>query len=228
MKHFSIWQWADFVRGLGDDVDRSTMQTHLSSPCPRCLRTVKILNDVAVIARGEPDREPPEHALRYVHAIYSLSPPEEASFPRVVARLVHDSRRELLPAGMRAQDRLSRHALYEAGSYYLDLQLEQQPTSGLVTLLGQLADRNKPAASTAAVTVWLMERKRVVTSAACNRFGEFQLEYAPAHRLRLHVPLPAVRKRVEVSLHRLSPKPSSRPRPTRIVRRSIRRKGPWT
>jgi hypothetical protein len=224
MKHFSIWQWTDYVRGLGEGVDRSAMETHLSSRCPRCQRTVNVLRGVAVTARGEAGYEPPEHAIRYAQAIYSLYRPEKASFPRLVARLVHDSVREPLPAGMRGQDRLSRHALYEAGSYCLDLQLERQRTSGLVTLIGQLADRNKPATSTADVPVWLMERKSLVASTLCNRFGEFQLEYAPGRHLRLHLPLGAARKRLEVSLNRLTPGPPSRPRPGKIARRQTRRR----
>ena len=85
--------------------------------------------------------------------------------------------------------------------------------SGLVTLIGQLADRNKPATSTADVPVWLMERKSLVASTLCNRFGEFQLEYAPARNLRLHVPLPAAGKRLEVSTGSPDARTASRPRP---------------
>jgi hypothetical protein len=221
MKHFSIWQWADFVRGLGETVPRAAMAAHLSSGCRRCEQLVSALHDVAVTARGEADYDPPDHAMRHAQAIFSLYRPEKISFPRMVARLVHDSLRAPLPAGMRSQDRLSRHALYEAGSYYLDLQLEHQPRSGLVTLIGQLADRNKPATSTADVPVWLMQRKALVASALCNRFGEFQLEYESARDLRLQVPLPAASKRLEVSLNRLSPEPLNQP--AKIRRRQTRR-----
>ena len=96
--------------------------------------------------------------------------------------------REPLPAGIRAQALPSRHALYEAGRYYLDLQLERQRASGSVTLVGQLADRHNPSAHTA-VPVWLLRHKSVVASTLCGRFGEFQLEYTPARDLRLCVPL---------------------------------------
>ena len=231
MKHFSIWQLADYVRVLGDDVARSAMEAHLSSGCARCQRTVNVLGGVAATARGQGDYEPPAHAIRYAQAIYSLFRPERFSFPRLVARLVHDSLRQPLLAGMRAQgmrgeDRPSRHALYEAGSYCLDLQLDQQLASGLVTLIGQLADRNKPAASSADVPVWLMERKSLVASTLCNAFGEFQFEYTPARDLRLHVPLRAAGKRLEVSLDRLTPGLPGRPGPAKTGRRQTRRKPP--
>jgi anti-sigma factor RsiW len=224
MKHSSIWQWTDYVRSLGDELARSAMDAHLSSGCARCQRIVNVLRAVAAAAPSEAGFEPPEHAVRYAKAIYSLSRPEKTSLPRLIARLVHDSSRAPLPAGMRSQDRTSRHALYEAGSYSLDLQLEQQQASGLVMLIGQIADRQKPATSTADVPIWLMDRKKLVTSTLCNSFGEFQLEYAPVRDLRLHVPLRAAGKRLDVPLDRLTPGLPSKPRPAKITRRRTRRK----
>jgi len=224
MKHFNIWQWADYARVLGDDAVRAAMETHLSAGCARCLRIVNVLRGVDAIARGEAGYEPPEHAIRCAQAIYALSRPEKTGFPRLIARPVHDSLREPLPAGMRAQDGPARHALYEAGSYCLDLQVEQQLGAGLVMLTGQLADRSQPAANAADVPVWLMERKSLVASTLCNPFGEFQLEYAPARDLRLHVPLRAVRRRLEVPLDRLTPGLPARPRPAKTGRRQTGRR----
>ena len=219
MKHFNIWQWTDYARVLGNDVVRAAMEAHLSAGCARCQRIVNVLRGVDTIARGEAGYEPPEHAIRRAQAIYALSRPEKTGFPRLIARLVHDSIREPLPAGMRAQDGPARHALYEAGSYCLDLQVEQQLASGLVTLIGQLADRGKPATNSADVPVWLMERKRLVASTLCNPLGEFQLEYAPARGLRLSVPLRAARRRLEVPLDRLTPGRPVRPRPAKARHR---------
>ena len=148
MKHFSIWQWTDFARGLVESgAARSAMETHLSS-CRRCERQVNVLRAVAVKARDDARYEAPVGALRYAQAIYSLYGPEKVSLPRLLARLVYDSARAPLTVGMRAQSRLSRHMLYEAGSYSLDVQLDHQRSSGLVSLTGQLADREKAATST--------------------------------------------------------------------------------
>ena len=224
MKHFDVWQWAEFVRGLSEGVARSAMEMHLSSRCSGCQRTVDLLRGVAVTAQSEASYEPPEHAIQRAKAIWALYRPETARFPRLLARLVLDSAREPLPAGMRTQDRPSRHVLYEAGSCYLDLQIEHQPASGLMTLIGQLTDREKSAASTAVVPVWLMERKSLVASTLCNRFGEFQLQYEPAPHLRLCVPLRAAGKRLEVPLNRLAPGRPSRPRPVKTARRQLRGK----
>jgi hypothetical protein len=218
MKHFNIWQWADYVRGLADEVDRPAMAAHLSSGCARCARTASTFGSVAAIAGGEAGHEPPEHAIRYAQAVYSHFRPETTSLPRLLARLVHDSIREPLPAGIRAQARLSRHALYEAGSFYLDLQLDLQRASGPVTLVGQLADRHDPPAHTA-VPVWLMQQKSVVATTLCDRFGEFQLEFTPARDLRLCVPLRQVNKRLEIPLNRLIPEIPGPRRPATAKRR---------
>jgi hypothetical protein len=223
MMHFSDWQWTDFVRGLVGAAPRMAMEEHLSSGCRRCERFVSTLRGVAATAHADASYDPPEYAIRYAKAIFSLNQPEKFSFPRMVARLVHDSFNAPLPAGIRSQDRQSRHALYEAGSYYLDLQLEHQPRSGLITLIGQLEDRNKPAASTADVPVRLMDRTTLVASTLANRFGEFHLEYSPARNLRLQVPLPAVGKRLDVALNRLDPGSPSRPRAAKTGRRHARR-----
>jgi hypothetical protein len=229
MKHFNIWQWADHARGLSDEADRAAMDAHLSSGCARCVRTASTFRSVTAIAGGEAGSEPPEHAIRYAQAVYSMFRPETRSLPRLLARLVHDSMRAPLPAGIRAQAGLSRHALYEAGSYYLDLQLDLQHASGPVTLVGQLADRHNPSADVA-VPVWLMQKKSVVASTLCDRFGEFQLQYTPARNLWLHLPLRDARKRLEIPLSRLTPEIPGAHRPSSVRRRkaakAIKRRTP--
>ena len=215
MKHFNIWQWADYARGLADDIDRSAMDAHLSSGCKRCTRTASTFRSVAAIAGGEAGLEPPDHVLRYARAVYSLYQPQATLLPRLIARLVHDSTREPLPAGIRSQARLSRHALYEAGSYFLDLQLDLQPPSGPVTLVGQLANRHSPSANTA-VPVWLMQQKKVVATTLADDFGEFQLEFTPARDLRLCLPIREAGKRLEIPLTPLTPDvPGPQPRSRR-------------
>ena len=218
MNHFNIWQWADYARGLSGEIDRAAMDAHLSSGCARCARTANTFRSVAAVAGAEVGNEPPEHAIRYARAAYSLFRPETTSLPRLLARLVHDTMSEALPAGIRAQSALSRHALYEAGNYYLDLQLDLQQASGPVTLVGQLADRSNPSADVA-VPVWLMHQKRVLASTLCDRFGEFQLEYTPARDLWLHLPLRKTRNRLEIPLSRLTPEIPRALRPPTARRR---------
>lgn len=217
MNHFTIWDWADFSRGVADEGLRAAMQAHLTSRCARCERTVRVLRGVSTTALGEAQYEPPDRAMRYARALFSLQRPEKTGLARLVGRLIHDSALAPLPAGMRSEAHAeqTRHLLYEAGGYYLDVQVEQQPESGRVSLVGQIAARNNPDANTANLPVWLLDHTSLVASTISNRFGEFQLESVPARSLVLRVPLPDEGQRLEVSLSQSGDGLSERRRSTR-------------
>lgn len=202
-KHFGIWEWVDFVRGVGDNPAREAMNAHLSSGCGRCEAMVRVLGRFAAMVQT-PAFEPAAQTVRLAEAIFPVQSRERGTF----AKLIYDSFREPLPVGMRTQDVLPRHALYEAGKLFLDLQLDHEPSSGTVNLVGQLSDRENPATGTANVPVLLMAPKGPVATTMSNEDGEFQLEYKPARSLRLHVLIPSAGERLEVGLDRLSPVPS--------------------
>ena len=219
MAHFDSWHWTDFVRGLCDEPTQSTMQAHLSSGCPSCQRTVETLRAIVVAASKEPAVTPPEYAVRYAHAAYSHRRPE-SKLKRLVARLVYDSAREPLPAGIRGGERVSRRAMFAAGDHQVDLQLDRQPTSDMVTLVGQVVGRQE-GSSLADVPVWLMERESLVQRTTCNMFGEFHLEYEQRRNLRLLFSLEVVGKRLEIALDHLSRgKKASSARSTRRIPRN--------
>jgi len=219
MKHFTVWQWVDFARDVVDTADRRPMEAHLASGCSRCDRLVTRFRRMSAVAHAEAKNEPPDSAMRYAKALFSLYRPEQSGVARVIGRLIHDSSLAPLAAGLRSEAPATRYLLYEAGPYYLDVQVEHDPESEQLNLIGQLADRSVPPTSTANLPIWLMHRKRLVASAFSNRFGEFQLVCAPARTLELRVPLPALGKRMDVqfrSLDRGQKKPS---RPSKSVTR---------
>ena len=197
-EHFDIRQWVDFSRGVDAGVDRAVMARHLSG-CAKCGRIVHQLTDVAAIARREADYEPPVSALRIAKAIFPSRRQES-----LLARLVYDSFREPLPAGMRSQDRQTRHALYEAENYYVDLRVDYQAASDTATLVGQLADRTHPATPATDVRVLLKTRQEIIASAACNSFGEFHLDYRPAPALQIEVYLGSSGRRLDLPLSSLT------------------------
>lgn len=203
MAHFDSWQWADFVRGFCDAPTRSAMQAHLSSGCADCRRTADTLRAIVVAAREEATLAPPEFAVRYAQAVYSLNRPV-SKLKRLVARLVYDSAREPLPAGIRAGEQLTRRALFAAGDHQVDLQLDRHPASDTISLVGQVIARRQ-ASSVSALPVWLMDRDSVVKKTTCNMFGEFHLEYEPKRNLKLLLPLHEdIGTRVEIALDQLS------------------------
>ena len=227
MKHFSEWQWADYVRRVVEDPARAAMDAHLSSGCRRCARMADVLRGVALRAQTEVNYEPPTQVIRNAIAIYALHRPEADSLPKAVARLIHDSFREPLPAGLRTASRLARHALFQAGSYYLDLQLQYEPTSASVSMMGQLANRDRLGSSTAGTPVSLKEGDQLIASTVCNQFGEFQLQFLIKPDLHLHLPLPTEGKRLDIPLNNVRPVLDSMPAPVerrQAVRKRARRR----
>jgi hypothetical protein len=93
--------------------------------------------------------------------------------------------------------------LYEAGDFNVDLRLEQEKGSRVVTLVGQLTNRLEPESPLAEAPVLLLERKDIIAHALYNRFGEFQMDYPPTRHLRLCIAVGAPGIRIELPLARL-------------------------
>jgi len=201
MQHFEFAEWTDFVRGLVEKSARLVMERHLASGCRKCRHTADLLRELVTAARNDSQVQIPDYALRCARAIFLLQQPEKVQIlPRIPARLLYDSFREPLPAGVRTQQRLSRQALYQAGDYTLALRLENERGSSRVALVGQIQNRKEPGKRLRGVPVLVASGKQVLAQAVTNSLGEFQLEYAPTKRLRLSVPVRQAGKHIEVPL----------------------------
>lgn len=202
MTHFEIGDWTDFARGCAAKADRVVMEAHLAR-CPSCRATVDLLERVVVTVRADGLHEPPANVVRCARAISALQRPRAAG-GWSVARLVYDSLRQPLPAGIRADTRAARHAVFDTGELSVELRMERELDQPLMRLVGQLTDRVDPDRLLTASPVLLMAREDVVAHAVSNRFGEFQMDYPPARDLRLCIALALPHPRVEVSLNQLS------------------------
>lgn len=201
--HYKLESWADFVHGLVEASQRPAMEQHLAG-CTRCARQVRFLAKLVRVAAAEAKLEVPDYAFRQAKAIFALQQPEKVHIlPRILAKLVYDSFREPLPAGIRSAHRISRQAMYEAGDYCVDLRMEHEHGSSSVLLVGQVANRKDPGRSMANVPVVLMSGKSLLVRTTSNEFGEFQMEYEPAKHLKLLVPVREQAKGIEVRLNGL-------------------------
>ncbi len=215
MKHFDIAKWSDFVRDSVGEGERAAMQAHLASGCQKCRHTAELLRKVAATARRHSQVQVPDYALRCARAIFLLQQPEKVQIlPGIAARLLYDSFREPLPAGVRTQQRLSRQALYQAGDYSLDLRLENESGTSRVTLVGQIQNRKQPGKRLGGVPVLLFSGKQVLGQAFSNSLGEFQMEYAPTQHVRLYLPVRQAGKRIKVLLNEGNPEKKARGMPT--------------
>src|SRR6266571_1575182 len=94
-----------------------------------------------------------------------------------VVRLVFDSFRDPLPAGLRASEARGRRVLYACGSLSVDLWIKPQEGSHRITLEGQILDVAKPGRKLENTAVALHGRKGPMAHATTNEFGEFHLDF---------------------------------------------------
>ena len=182
--------WVDLARGLLDSKTCQQMTAHLDAGCDECGELARFFVEVARRATADAACKVPDYAVQNIRAIYSLQRPEEVRLlPRTIARLVYDSFREPLLAGVRSQQHTAHQLMYVAGHYSVDLRLEHERGSAQVRLIGQIANQER-AAGVPEVPVFLLSRNLVVAKTATNKFGEFALEYAPCKGLRLFAPIP--------------------------------------
>jgi len=199
LKHFEFAKWIDSARGLVEEPVRVAMERHLASGCRKCRRTAELLSKLAAAARNDSRVQVPQYALRCAQAIFVLQQPERVQIlPRIPVRLLYDSFREPLPAGVRTQQRLSRQALYQAGDYSLDLQLEKERGSPRVALVGQIQNHKQPGKRLGGMPVLLLSGKQILAQAVSNSLGEFHMEYTPTKRLWLYVGVRQAGKRIDV------------------------------
>lgn len=210
MKHFSIAEWTDYVHGLADGATADRMRAHLHTGCTPCGATVRTLEKLVAVIAADISPEVPQYVVHNAKSIFALQQPEKVTLSSMVASLVFDSFRQPLAAGVRNQQRFSRHAVYQAGDLAVDLRLDRENKGSRISLVGQVGHRTSPAAVVANVPVSLMAGQRVIAQTMSNEYGEFQFEYEPAAHLQLHVPVGAAGKSIEVRLHELTMADSSR------------------
>lgn len=212
MRHFDLSQWADFARGVASDTARAAMESHVLSGCHRCDTTLALMRRIVATVRAASEDTVPENVVRCARAISALQRPQKVSKTRLLARLVFDSLQDPVPAGIRADDRASHHALYEAGDYCVDVRVEQEKGEPVVSLVGQITNRQDPNSDFVAAPVLLVSRKAIIGHALYNRFGEFRLEAPVASGLRLRVSIDESGASLEVPLSRLGTSEPTKPK----------------
>lgn len=189
--HFSPWEWADFTRGLTPRETTVQMQGHLDQECESCADALSFWRSVADSAARESAYQPPAGAARAAKFLFRVL---QGTLPRKrgLARLVFDSLRQPLAAGIRSRATATRQLLFTDGPFRVDTRLERSPGPDRVSLVGQVlaapeADGDEVSVGVAYLTVLLFEGERAVAVAATNRFGEFHLEFKAAADQRLWI-----------------------------------------
>ncbi|MBS1859014.1 MAG: hypothetical protein JST11_26815 [Acidobacteria bacterium] len=206
MEHFDIGRWTDYVRGVVPKLEKESMDHHLTLGCTECNQLVGLMRRVWEESRAEVSV--PEYLVRSAEAVFhapaSAAPsPDWLSLPRLAARLVFSSLLAPAPAGARSAGEAVAQAVYHAGNVAIDMQLDCEPESTELTLVGQVLDLEQAGKPIEAVPVMLTARKKVVASSQSNRFGEFCLVSRVQPGLTLCLHLASGAKKVSIPLSKL-------------------------
>jgi hypothetical protein len=191
VKHLTATGAADFVRSVGSAAVRARIERHLASGCARCARAVALYRRIASTARQEAQWDPPPGVVARASEIFSI-PARQQVAPlthRLLPRLIFDSLRQPLPAGVRASNSVTRHVLYRAGDFFIDLRIDREHGAPRVSIVGQVTPREAERVATALepVSVLLIDRRAVVARPSVNAFGEFHFDYDPHAKMRLRI-----------------------------------------
>ena len=188
--HFGDDAWIDFVRNVAPPERANAIRKHLAGGCVECNRTFRFWSLLTEAAACESEYAPPEDLVASVKAAFMPAPRPEPWLgqARRLAKLVFDSWRDPLPAGVRGGNSPLRHLLYDAGDVLIVLLLETAPDAR-VQLAGQALGKNEnPRAIPTGAQIEVVDREsRRVTGAAANIFGEFHLEFETQAGLEIHV-----------------------------------------
>jgi hypothetical protein len=104
-----------------------------------------------------------------------------------VARLLYDSLRTPGLIGVRSSDTSGRHFIYEHNNTTIDVQLDVQPGSNRISLMGQVLDGTKPSFSYENRAVILHARNGTLARTTTNRQGEFVMQFDFAENVNLEI-----------------------------------------
>ena len=178
MSHFPDEIWADWARGLTEVAQSAEIREHLSSSCSECVEALATWETVVAMARKDSSYEPPMSVVTDAGALFARHrPAAEARKSFRIAELVFDSLQSPLPEGVRSLEPATRHLSYKAGSLFIDVRIEEQRSTKVASVVGQLmCDPNATSTSLEGLSVILTSGQARLAETATNRFGEFAFE----------------------------------------------------
>ena len=187
MKHFSLTEWADFVREVPLPEKEHVMQAHLDSGCEECVKTAAIWRTVMDFAQQEQAYNPPASSMHIAQAYFGpMHLAASATDGVEIAQLAFDSFQQAGLEGIRgASSSVPRQLLYKCGTLCIDMRLEPKPGSNYVVLVGQLIDAKKPLKGFEDVHVSLLSHGDKLSETTTNKFGEFHFGFESVKHMQL-------------------------------------------
>lgn len=185
MSHPTPESWLDLARRLVPAEKAEPMERHLHEGCQRCRTTLDLWRAVSVLAVREAGFTPSEATIRSAKAMFSFQKLRVSARVLTFAQLVFDSLREPRPAGVRSAAPSTRHLVYNAGRFVVDMRMDLDASQRSVTLVGQVVDSKSPEKRCSNAQVVLMRANIPVVQTCANDFGEFHLEFTQDQEMKL-------------------------------------------
>jgi hypothetical protein len=189
MTHFNTEQWVDFVNeAISTEAERE-MKMHLSQGCKACNQTVSLWRKVLDVARAEKAYQPSAEALRiaktaFVTSILAACRKQACTW----AGLVLDTSLQPAVQGARSAGSGTRHMLYRADPYQIDLQIETGPDQRTLVITGQVLDLRQQGLLCGGVFVFISNLRGQLVRATTNDLGEFRNEITDSGELEVVFP----------------------------------------
>ncbi len=202
---YSLEDWADYVRGLGNAQIRRTMKAHLASAGDGSREDVHLLEDVRRLLREDAclpadaspedtapeDTAPEDDVVWTVKALPTVVPERFDELPRLPLTLVSEGTADDAAIAQRHGHPYlgARKLLYRSERFELDLWLEGPHGSSRAVVLGKisLTDPVSEPKPVEAASIFLIEESHVAASTLTNAFGEFYLEASPEGDISLKI-----------------------------------------
>jgi hypothetical protein len=200
LKHLSDSDWLEFALEMVSIEQKEAMQGHLDRGCDSCEKTLDTWRKVLELSQKNALYTPPLTAVLAAKALFQAEKwwkwlPQFAEF----ARLVFDSSRQPIPAGVRGSATLTRHILQETDSFAIDLRLEYESPKKGVALTGQILNSKKPSQPIQKSHIVLLRQNALVAEKTTSVSGEFDLVYDDEEGLNLFLNIPG-QKPIGISL----------------------------
>jgi hypothetical protein len=189
MKHFSTEQWIDFVSEVVSTESRQNMERHLKEGCKTCNRNLSLWLRVRNVASAEKSYQPPLEVVQRAQSAFAasnLALKRRRAFR--LADILFDSFLQPAFEGARSAATGTRHMLYRADPYQIDIQIEMGGDGRTLAITGQVLDSRHPGSSNEGVLVVVSNLRGQVIRATTNQVGEFRSEILDSGNLELVFP----------------------------------------
>jgi hypothetical protein len=188
MSHFSEADWVDFVRGLLPPARTAEIRSQLHRRCPECIAALTLWTRVARFFSQEVNYSPPASVLKEAEHGYTMQKPWKPVLGAANwAERIFDSFRQPAVAFVRGARTMTRHFIYEAKPFVIDLKAEPDPIRNRLALVGQILDAEGRDFIPHEIDVVLLCGEDVVAKTRANRDGEFALDCECRDSLQLFV-----------------------------------------